>query len=305
LDQQLSLKTECKAVGEIMNTAIHATVALTLCVFCSLVHGQETHGMAWVTPNGTRTTLNLQTGYTAIDKSGQETHLSPTDLNQLCGEIDKQDHPLTGSAEKSLALMCDKWQELQPRTQIERVTLSQFVARLLFVSPAGTGFERYRGMKINSDGDSAVFDATMVPQGLGDKVSCVILDNDKTHSGGSASYQCTIPATSYPTAVELEKTLVTGLNGLHLEEDEVAEHGLAASGRNEGRCAPSRECAHAHLYVSIQAGSKRLLIGAEPDFIRDPLAEMRAEEHGQHAPITRIATDSGTVKIEVISLAVE
>jgi hypothetical protein len=94
------------------------------------------------------------------------------------------------------------------------VTLSQLVARLLFVSPAGTGFERYRGMKIHSDGDSTVFDAKMVPQGLGNKVSCVILDNDKTRTAGSASYQCKIPATSYPTAVELEKTLVTGLNGL-------------------------------------------------------------------------------------------
>jgi hypothetical protein len=50
--------------------------------------------MEWVTPtNGTRTTLNLQTGYTAIDKSGQQTHLSPSDLNQICGGIDKQGLP--------------------------------------------------------------------------------------------------------------------------------------------------------------------------------------------------------------------
>ncbi len=288
-----------------MKTAIHAIVALTLCSCGHAVNGQETQGLAWVDADGTRTTLNLQTGFIATDKSGKVVaHGSPSQLDHLCGEIDKQDH-LTGPAEKSLALMCEQWQELQPRTQLERVPLSQFVARLLFVSPAGTGFERYRGMKINSDGDSTVFDATMMPQGLGDKVSCVILLNGNTHSGGSTSYQCTIPATSYPAAVELEKTIVTSLNGLHLEEDEVAEHGLSASARNEGRCAPSGECAHAHLYVSVQAGSKRLLIEAAPDFIRDPLAEIRAEEHGQHAPITRIATDSGTVKIEVISLAVE
>jgi hypothetical protein len=192
---------------------------------------------------------------------------------------------------------------LQPHTQIEKVSFSRLIARLLEFSAPYTDFARYRGLELKSSGESTIYDAAIVPDDLGTNVSCTIEEENRAREGMLYTYQCSIKASSYVGAVALRDRLVSDLRDLHLTEDEIREHGLAADARNAGKCAPSGECAMAHDYVAEpNEEGKTLAIGAEPDFTRDPASELAAQTYGHDSPITGIAFDSATVFFAVYSV---
>ena len=132
------------------------------------------------------------------------------------------------------------------------------------------------------------------------QLSCTVLELQIDPKEMFYKYECSIRTSSYPEAIAMEEHLVSLVSDFHLDEDQVKEHGLAVSARNDGHCAPNGECAGAHTYVTALKEQKRLVIKGEPVFTRLNNAETFALT-GHDGMIVGIAPDSGTVTFAVYS----
>ncbi|MGC2163986.1 MAG: hypothetical protein WA634_18945 [Silvibacterium sp.] len=281
-------------------------IILILSVSGYLVQAQQRQRQTTINADGSKDTYDATTGITETDKNGKTTNLSAASVTQNCNALESDPSILDEIANIPDAVLtekivCDNWAVLQPRTQIEQLSFARLITRLMDFSPPVTDFARYRGMELKSEAQATLYDATVVPNDLGKDVSCTILQAHDPSGGMLYVYQCSIKTLSYPAAIELEKVLVPLLSGLHFEEDQVAEHGFAVSDKDNHQCAPTGECAHAHMYQSVIRDNKFFSIEATPDFTRDPRAEMLALPYGHDARIDGIASDSATVSFAVIS----
>ncbi len=260
-----------------MNQAIRAIIIPGIAVLLSsgcLAQVQKTIS----NPDGSKEVLDTSTGWTEID-NGKTTNVSAADFTSFCGSLEtaaKYQLKDTGG----VRIACDEWAKLQPQTQIQKVSFSRLVTRLLEISPPYTDFARYRGYELKSEGKSTIYDVTIVPDDIGPRASCTIEEEGRSQGWMLYTYQCSVKTSSYPDAVRLKDHLAQLLSSLDLTEDQIREHGLAAHAREVGRCAPSGECLEEHVYATAMKEGKTLQIEANPDFTRNTMAELNAMQYG-------------------------
>ena len=122
---------------------------------------------------GNRTIMNAKTGWTLIMKDGTTEKTAAADVDKTCEGGEKWglfDQP----ENRVMALLCDEWWKLQPKTAIEQLPFQSLVRRLLLESRTSTTFVRYRGMELKSSKVSTTYDAAIVPNDVGNNVSCSI-----------------------------------------------------------------------------------------------------------------------------------
>lgn len=281
-------------------------VAGSILMFGSLgLVGQQQQTKTHVDSEGNKEVINSTTGWTETEKNGKVTHMSVADITTLCSDLDD---PLVLAALRNTveravtSELCDEWGELQPKTLIERMPFAQLMARLVIIAPHSSTLARYRGMELKSGTDSTTYDAIILPNDIGYDASCTVEEENRHEEGMLYTYECSIKTPSFPAALQLRDRLVQALSNLHLPEDEVREHGLAAYARGDGYCAPSGECLEGHIYVTAMKDWKIVQIDANPDFTRNTFAEINAMKSGRHAPIDGIAADSGNLSFQVLSV---
>ena len=253
-----------------------------------------------VDANGNRSVMDGTTGWTVTEKNGKVTHWSAVEVTKFCSDLENLPFLADGKDGVGAKEICEEWGEVQPRTQIEQVPFARMIVRLLMLTPSSTNFERYRGMELKSDAKSKLYDATIVPNDLGNQVSCTVLESQIALKEMLYKFGCSIKTSSYPEAIAMEERLVSLLKSLNLDEDQVKEHGLTVSAQNDGRCAPTGDCEDDHVYVTSLKDWKRLVIEGEPVFTRINGAETFALT-GHDGMIVGIAPDSGTVTFAVYS----
>ena len=99
-----------------------ALVSGTLILFAAghFIHAQQHQSKTLVAPNGEKLIVDVNTGFTVVDKTGTATNIfTAVELKEACDENDKQIAPSPEST--GFALPCEIWAELQPHTQIERL----------------------------------------------------------------------------------------------------------------------------------------------------------------------------------------
>jgi hypothetical protein len=263
---------------------------------------QAQRSISWNDVDGTRYIIDSHSGLRAIGTGGKTTErMDSRTLQEMCTDMDKQ--TFLDENAKLWALACEYWHELQPRTQIEKLPFPQLIARLLIVSPRSTDFGRYRGIKLESDGPTTRYDATIVPDGIGDQVSCSIIEAPRDPGEMSYFYECSVKTSSYEQAIKVQKALLSTLSELNLTEDQVKEHGFAASAHTEQRCAPfTGECEHQHMFISVLTDGKLLSLEANPDFTYNIYSIMAATK-SKKAPLpSEVNRSSGTVKFDVYAV---
>jgi hypothetical protein len=291
----------CEEQG--MNRDVRAVVISSVISLFSI--GCLAQGRKTITnPDGSKDVFDNSTGWTETDKNGKVTNLSPAELASLCGDTLKTLIEFHLEGVEGTRVACDKWAQLQPRTQIEEVSFSILMRRLIEFSPPVTDFARYRGTELRSQTQdaiqSAVYDATIVPNDVGGDTSCTILQAHNASGGALYKYACSIKTASYPEPVTLEKTLVQLLNGLGLIEDQIVEHGLAVQDKENNECAPTGECAHSHMFESAIKDNKTVKVEAQPNFVRNAVLEAQMWlATGRHNFVERIAPDSAAVEFSV------
>ncbi|MDQ2835298.1 MAG: hypothetical protein M3Y50_16455 [Acidobacteriota bacterium] len=250
--------------------------------------------------------MTLSAGWTVTDKSGKvAAHTSATELTLLCSRLDEptffsmfKDDQWTAMTET-----CDDWAQLQPNTQIEKVTFPFLITRLLRVAPPSSDFNRYRGLELKTTADLTVYDATLLPNDIAYEPACTIEKQNRGHTDGMLYiYRCMIETSSFPEAVALKSRLIQSLKKLSLDEDQVREHGLSVNARQESMCAPTGECLEGDVFASVTKDYKFLQIDANPDLTRSALAEAQAMQYGHDTPISGISQNSGSVLFEVYSV---
>jgi hypothetical protein len=250
---------------------------------------------------GNKTIMDVKTGWTLIMKDGKTEKTAAADVDKTCEGGEKWgffDEP----GNRAMAILCDEWWKLQPKTEIERVPFQSLVQRLLLYTRTSATFVRYRGMELKSSNDSTTYDAVIVPSDVGSNVSCVINEEDRSPHGMLYIYDCTIKTDSFPAAIQLKERLEQNAKALGLKEDEVREHGLAAHAKEEFPCAPGGECLEQNVYATVIKDWKNLQIQADPVFTSNVIAEAMASEHGGHAAISGIASNEGTVSFQIFSV---
>jgi hypothetical protein len=283
-----------KAISKSCRALAVLGVALLFSDMC--LSGQS---KTWVQSDGTKVVGDINTGLTLFDVAGHQSMIFQAhDLAVVCKALDDQRIP--SSDVQDYALICEHWAELQPHTQIERVPFVTYVARLFLDTTLFTDFSRYRGVELQSTKEGNAYDAIMLPNDVGDKISCDIKAGvlpDKTWS----IYECTIETSSFQEAIQLKERLVTLLAPLKLTEDEVQEHGAAAQAREDNRCAPTGECDGAHEYATTKRGGKMLVVEANPTFSRTADDVAMTLKSGR-AFFSGISPNSGLVTIDVYSV---
>ncbi|MGB0122648.1 MAG: hypothetical protein WBP63_04390, partial [Silvibacterium sp.] len=260
-----------------------------------------------VTAGGSKYVFDASAGLTQVDKTGKTAHMSPTDLNWLCGKGLETAIEFNLPDVTSQKVTCDLWAQVQPHTTIEQVPFSTLMHRLVEISPPYTDFARYRGVEIRTEAQgNSQYDATIVPDDVGGQPSCTVVQGRDPAGGLLYKYECVVKTESYSDAVALEKALVQRLYGLHLTEDQIEEHGIALKDEDNNECAPTGECAHTHMFASAMKDGKNVDIEAAPDFIRNNnLADLQMFlATGRHNPPDGVKSDSGTVTFTVLSHSV-
>ncbi len=272
-----------------------------------LMEAQQQQSKTYVHSDGSRDVFDTTTGWTETDKNGKLlSHMSVADLTTMCSkslETAVLLHlPPNDIGFVSMRVSCDAWAQLQPRSQIEGVSFSALMTRLVAISPPHTSFARYCGLELKSEAQAALYDSTIVPDDVGGHASCTVLQAHDPSGGMLYKYACSIKTASYSDAVALETTLVQRLNGLELTEDQVSEHGFTLKDKDDNECAPTGECTHSHMFISSIKDGKVVEIEAEPDFIRDGLLDLQVlAATGHHNFVEGIAPNSGTVEFAVYS----
>jgi hypothetical protein len=256
---------------------------------------------AFVNPDGSKEVFDPSTGWTETDTHGKTTNMSAVDLTSTCDDLPTAIKFHMKETE-SLRIVCDVWADLQPRTQIEQVSFSSLVSRLVEISPPQTDFARYRGEELKSQAQQTLYDATIIPDDVGGHASCTVLQAPFP-KGALYKYACFIKTSSYSDAIALERTLVQRLDSLQLTEDQIKEHGLVLEDEGNNECAPTGECAHSHIFVSALKDGKIVDIEAVPDFVRNnTLADLQMfVATGRHNPPDHVKPDSGSVEFAVYS----
>jgi hypothetical protein len=271
--------------------------------------GRLAQGRKTITnPDGSKEVFDSSTGWTETDKNGKTKNMSPAEVTSLCGDSLGTAIEFHLEGVEGTRVVCDVWAQLQPRTQIESVSFSTLMNRLIVISPPVTDFARYRGTELRSQTQDTIqavlYDATIVPNDVGGPTSCTILQAHNPSGAGGALYKyaCSIKTASYPEAIALEKTLVQRLDGLGLVEDQIAEHGFAIKDKDNNECAPTGECAHSHMFRSAIKDNKIVEIEAQPYFVRNAALDMQVMMlTGHHNVVDRVAPDSGAVEFTVYS----
>ena len=257
---------------------------------------------AFVNPDGSKEVFDPLTGWTETDKNGKTSNMSAADLTSTCDDLPTAIKFHLQETD-SLRIVCDVWADLQPRTQIEQVSFSSLVDRLVQISPPNSDFARYRGDELKSEGPATLYDATIIPNDVGGRATCTVLQARFPSGGALYKYACSIKTSSYSDAIALERTLVQRLDGLKLTEDQIEEHGRAVKDESNNECAPTGECAHSHIFVSALKDGKIVDIEAVPDFVRNnTLADLQMYmATGRHNPPDSVKPDSGSVEFAVYS----
>jgi hypothetical protein len=103
-----------------MNKTIRRAIVsglLIMFAFGHFIHAQQHQSKTWVNPNGEKFIVDVNTGFTGIDKSGKVINIFTTaQLIEVCEEIDGQAAPQDTA--KIMAEPCEIWAELHPKTQI-------------------------------------------------------------------------------------------------------------------------------------------------------------------------------------------
>ncbi|HEX4038644.1 MAG TPA: hypothetical protein VHX37_11350 [Acidobacteriaceae bacterium] len=249
--------------------------------------------------DGDKTTMNVQTGWVMTDSSGQSGSFTPAEVNDMCQEGEKWGLLATPD-NRAMSYLCDEWWKLQPATAIEKVPFRTLIQKLFVNTGPSPSFVRFRGMNLKSDTQSAVYDAAIVPNDVGQEATCLV-DEDRPDTGGKLYvYKCEMKTNCFTSALILRNQLVQVARTLNLKEDEIREHGVAVKAKESGQCAPTGQCMDQYAYVSVDGG-KALVITANPVFTRDTMAELLAREHGADSAITGIANDEGNVTFEIFS----
>jgi hypothetical protein len=248
----------------------------------------------WIDEDGSQVTLSVATGLTAKLNGTIKTVFTPAKLDSNCSNAER--YGLT-----DMAALCDRWAELKPKTEIERLSFVNLVNRLMLFSAPSTDFARYTGMQLKSDKTGIAYDALLVPNDLGNAVTCTLIEG-QGDGANMAVYQCVIKTASYAAAVDLQRSLVSQLKPLGLVEDHAMEHGMAVSDKDTYKCSPNGACEHTFMYVSVPTKGRRLEITASPDFLRDPMSEiMTLDKTGHDAMPYGVSLNSGFVTIQVLS----
>jgi len=264
--------------------------------------GQQQQTKTWIDNDGVKQVLDSVNGYTATGKNGKLIeHQSPAEVTTSC-DLNKASTIFVLRDNVGMKVFCDEWGELHPNVKIERVPFAELILRLVSFTSPSTSFARYRGMELSSGTESKTYDATILPNDIGNDASCTIKEENRHEEGMIYTYECSIKTPSFLAALQLKDRLVQALSNLHLSEDEIREHGLATTARQDGMCAPSGECLEEHTYVTTRADWKFVQIDANPILERNALAEIRAMKTGTHAPFIDIATDAGDLSFEVFSV---
>lgn len=281
-----------------MKSLIAITLLLTV---AADLHGQKPK--IFVDRDGNKQVYDASSGWTFSEKSGESTHKSPTELDAFCSDLERPTIRLAlKDTLEELRQFCERWKEVQPKNEIEQVSFLQLITRLLFVSPASSDFERYRGMELKTASDSTTYDAIILPNDIGYEPTCEIEEQNRHDDGMLYTYRCSIQTPSFPDAVSLKERLIESLNGLNLGEDQVREHGLSITARNADLCAPTGECLEAHTFVSARQDYKFLQAEANPILTRDAREQVMALKYGRNAPIDGISDKAANVMFEVISV---
>jgi hypothetical protein len=285
-----------------MSNVTRIATPLVLVLLAAGLPGRaQQHSKSWVDTDGTRYTLDTQSGLNEVEKNGRMKVVSDaSDVKGLCVEIDKQSD--LGPNLRPFRTLCENWAELQPKTKIEQVPFSTLIARLVMISPPSSDFGRYRGLELKSDLRSTTYDAAIVPDDLGENIYCTVLETRSSPRHMGYIYQCSMKTDSYPSAIAIKNRLVLLLSSLHLSEDQVTEHGLVMSDKENNECAPTGECTHSQIYRSAETENKVLSIEARPSFVRNARLDVEMLRiTGRHNPPDRVASDSGTLEFKVFS----
>jgi hypothetical protein len=284
------------------------SVAGSICLFsCLTMFGQQPQTRKTsLDSQGNSEVIDITTGVTDTQKDGKVIqHISAADLTQFCGELDDPvifnnlKHDSGWAASSSL---CDDWGELQAKTRIERVSFLLLISRLLLIAPPSSDFARYRGMELKTALDSTTYDAVILPSDIGYDANCDVEEENRYAEGMMYIYRCSIKTSSFSEAIALKERLVQSLKKLDLGEDEVREHGLSASARDAGFCAPTGECMEGNVYDSATKDYKFFQIEANPILTRNVMAQIGAMKYGRNAPIDGISDKAANVSFEVYSV---
>lgn len=259
-----------------------------------------------VDAEGNREVIDARTGITVTDKNGKTTHLSANALNSFCSSL--EDPAVLAALRKepgwyAQSQTCEEWAEVQPRTTIEHLAFPALIERLLIVTPPSTTFARYRGMELDAGSESNKYDSTLLPAATPYPPTCNIEATNRGPADGMMyQYRCELKTRSYGDAIALKKSLLESIKPLHLQEDEVREHGLSTTARQMGMCAPEGPCLEADVYASATVDFKFLQIEANPVLTRNALAQARAMQGGREAPVAGMSDKEGSVTFEVFSV---
>jgi hypothetical protein len=286
-------------MGMKMNNAISQAAILIPLLACALSQAQQ-QTKTWETDPGHKETLDLDSGLTEVWKDGQTQKISPAQINEICETMEKNPELAGSSAWTSGSVLCERWGEIQAKTQIERVPFLNLITRLLVVTPPSTDFARYRGMEVKSDASATAYDSIIVPSDIGNSISCSIREGIMPDRMAYI-YMCDIQTSSFQNAIELKDHLLHLLGSLNLSEDQVREHGMAVRASEEGRCAPTGECEGAHTFVTAENQGKVLEIDANPDFTRNVDA-LALSLKSDHDIISGVSANSASVRIAVMSV---